>query len=89
MWAKEKMLEPTMFSKGSFVSVENMWAKEKMLATTVFSRVPLSGSFTLSQTTNFILFQIEFADKNFKFDKNGRDFAERVENTVGKREIAC
>ena len=31
----------------------------------------------------------EFADDNFKFDKNGRKFSKRVENTVGKGEIAC
>ena len=30
----------------------------------------------------------EFADDNFKFDKNGGKFSERVENTVGKGEIA-
>ena len=30
----------------------------------------------------------EFADDNFKFDGNGRKFSERVENTVGKGEIA-
>ena len=31
----------------------------------------------------------EFADDNFKFDGNGRKFFKRVENTVGKGEIAC
>ena len=31
---------------------------------------------------------VEFADDNFKFDENGRKFSKRVENTVGKREIA-
>ena len=31
----------------------------------------------------------EFADDNFKFDENDRKFSKRVENTVGKREIAC
>ena len=31
----------------------------------------------------------EFAGDNFKFDKNGRKLSKRVENTVGKREIAC
>ena len=36
---------------------------------------------TLSQATNF-------ADDNFKFDENGRKLSERVENTVGKGEIA-
>ena len=29
-----------------------------------------------------------FVDDNFKFDKNGRKSSKRVENTVGKREIA-
>ena len=31
---------------------------------------------------------IEFADDNFKFDGNGRKFSKRVENNVGKGEIA-
>ena len=31
---------------------------------------------------------IEFADDNFKFDENGRKLSKRVENTVGKGEIA-
>ena len=30
----------------------------------------------------------EFADDNSKFDENGGKFSERVENTVGKEEIA-
>ena len=30
----------------------------------------------------------EFADDNFKFDKHGKNFSKRVENTVGKGEIA-
>ena len=30
----------------------------------------------------------EFADNNLKFDQNGRKLSERVENTVGKGEIA-
>ena len=29
-----------------------------------------------------------FEDDNFKFDENGRKFSRRVENTVGKGEIA-
>ena len=41
------------------------------------------------QTTNFRLFQTEvFADDNFRFDENGRKLSKRVENTVGKGEIA-
>ena len=31
---------------------------------------------------------IEFADGNFKFYENGRKLSKRVENTVGKGEIA-
>ena len=38
------------------------------------------------QTTNFRL--NEFADDNFIFDENGRKLSKRVENTVGKGEIA-
>ena len=30
----------------------------------------------------------EFADENFKLDKNGRKFSKGVENTMGKEEIA-
>ena len=30
----------------------------------------------------------DFADDNFKFDENGRKLSKRVENTVGKGEIA-
>ena len=30
----------------------------------------------------------EFADDNLKFDENGRKVSKRVENTVGKEEIA-
>ena len=30
----------------------------------------------------------EFADENFKFDENGRELSYRVENAVGKGEIA-
>ena len=36
------------------------------------------------QTTNFRPFQTD----NFKFDENGRNLSKRVENTVGKGEIA-
>ena len=45
---------------------------------------------TLSQTTNFRLFKLkEFADHNFKLYENVRKFSSKLENTVGKREIAC
>ena len=45
---------------------------------------------TLSQTTHFRLSKLkEFADDNTEFDEIGRKFSKRVENTVGKGEIAC
>ena len=45
---------------------------------------------TLSQPTDFRFFQAkDFAYDNFKVDGNGRTFFKRVENTVGKGEIAC
>ena len=30
----------------------------------------------------------EFADDNLKFDENGRKLSKRIENTMGKREMA-
>ena len=44
----------------------------------------------LSQTINFRIFQTKkkFADDNFEFDENGGKLSERIENTVGKKEIA-
>ena len=54
----------------------------------IFSKTH-SGSLTLSQTTNFRLFQIEkFEEDNFRFGENSRKLSKRVENTVGKGEIA-
>ena len=44
-------------------------------------------SFTKQQILNFSKLK-EFADDNFKFDKNGRRFSKSVENTVRKGEIA-
>ena len=40
---------------------------------------------TLTQTTNFRLFQIE---DNFELDENGRKFSKQFENVVGKAKIA-
>ena len=40
--------------------------------------------------TKFRLFQTErVCRRQFKFDENGRKLSKRVENTVGKGEIAC
>ena len=52
--------------------------------------VQLFGKYlTHYQTTNFRLFQLkEFADDIFRFDENGSKLSKRVENTVGKGEIA-
>ena len=43
----------------------------------------------VSQTTNCSSSKLkEFADDNFRFDENSRKFLKRVENIVGKGEIA-
>ena len=50
----------------------------------------VSYPLTLSQMTNFRLFQTEWLQMTiFEFDKNGREFSKWVENTVGKGEIVC
>ena len=44
---------------------------------------------TLSQTTNFRLFQTKrLADDDSKFDENGKKLSKWVENNVGKGKIA-
>ena len=43
----------------------------------------------LSQSNIKVTFFKEIADDNFKLDENGKKFSKRVENTVGKGEIAC
>ena len=49
----------------------------------------VKGCLTLSQMTNFRLFQMEvkeFAD-NFKFDETERIFSKQVENIVRKKQL--
>ena len=47
----------------------------------------LNNVLTLSQTKKFPRLKV-FAEDNFKFDDNGRRLSKKVENTVGRREIA-
>ena len=50
---------------------------------------PVKSSRELSKTTNIRSSKLnESADDNFKVDENGRKSSKRVENTVGKGEIA-
>ena len=44
-------------------------------------------SFPIRQILDFSKLK-EFADNNSKFDGNGRKFSKRVENSMGKGEIA-
>ena len=46
-----------------------------------------SGPFSKQELLNSFKLK-EFAEHNFRFDENGRKFAKRVENTMGKGEIA-
>ena len=60
-----------------------IWGRIKCSGNIIYNKV------TVSQTTNFRLFQTErVADDNFESDENGRKFSKWVENTVGKGEIA-
>ena len=45
---------------------------------------------TLSQMTNFRLFQTERVCRQYdKFEEKGEKFYNRVENAMGNRELAC
>ena len=62
-----------------------------MLITNIFSFSMMSLTLYQPITRRQILDSSklkEFADDNFKFDENGRKLSKRVENTVGKGEIA-
>ena len=49
----------------------------------------MHNDLTLSQTTNFRLFQTKrVCRRQFQIDENGIKFCKQVENTVGKEEIA-
>ena len=50
----------------------------------------LQGHLTLSHTTNFRLFQTERVYRGqFQIDENGRELSKKLENTMGKGDIAC
>ena len=54
-----------------------------------FQETSFSGLFNPFPNDKFYSSKLkEFADDNFKFDENGKKLAKRVENTVGKGEIA-
>ena len=76
----------------SLLEAYNSFEEKKGKHFWIFEDIGKTGDkcfLTLSQTTNFRFFQSErFVDDNFKFDENGRKFSNRVENTVGKGEIA-
>ena len=66
-----------------------MWEKEKMLVSPFLAL--FSKAFLLELLKVRILDSSKlkgFADDSFRFDENGRKLFERVENTVGKGEIA-
>ena len=49
----------------------------------------IANNLTLSQTTILDSSKLKvFADDNFEFDENAREISKRVENPVGKGEIA-
>ena len=55
----------------------------------VGKELTLAACLNLSKATNFRFFLTkDFADDYSKFDENGRKFSKRVENTMGKGEIA-
>ena len=71
------------------VHVENIVGKGEILKTSFFF-FSIIILFTLSQVTNFRLFQTpsnlkEFEDDNFNCDENGRKLSKRLENIVGKK----
>ena len=77
------LLFPTMFSNLDCIDLKGTEQMHFLLFPTMFSNL----SFPKRQILDSSNLK-EFADNNFKFDENGREFSKRVENTVGKGEIA-
>ena len=96
-------LFPECFQKASFsgslkvgivwLRVNTVFSSDEMdnIIQICYCKLKLSAHtlLTLSQTTNFRLFQTqEFTDANFEFDESGMKFSKWVENTVRKGQIA-
>ena len=64
--------------KTQFSSIYSLWFKDHFPLNLTITRRKIVDSSKLK----------EFANDNFKFDENGRKLSKRVENTVGRREIA-
>ena len=70
-------------SSQSFLLITNK--NPALSLVTVLNTFPNNKFFTLPKSFTFLK---EFADQNFELDENGRRFSKRVEDTVGKGEIA-
>ena len=67
---------------------EVAYYQQLLLFAQVFQRIELYSKNPLPDNKFYFSKLKEFADNNFKFDKNGRKLSKRVENTVGKGEFA-
>ena len=80
------LVKSCVFRKSLLCSLQN--SKILNVEIKAFADGKMNVALNPYQTTNFRLFQTEFADKNFKFDENGSKLSKRIENTVGKGGIA-
>ena len=78
----------THFDTSTTRLLKTLWEKKKLLVMSKFSFSHNVFSLTLSQTTNFRLFQTQKSLQTIILtDEIGRKFFKQVENTVGKGEI--
>ena len=79
------------FCKGHDTSILEPVEQYMAIMALVFLNGSLSGTFNPFPERQILgsCKLKEFADYNFKFDENGGKLSERVENIVGKGEIAC
>ena len=86
LWEKEKLLVVAFELEEPKIGISG-----KGLSHQTFQVIPQSGIDLNSLPDDKFLDSSklkEFADDNFKFDKSGRKLSKRVENNVGKGEIA-
>ena len=82
-WKKEKLIV-----MGNYSFSHSVFKRERVILQTSKNKGLFGKGLTLSQMTNFRLFQTErVCRRQFKLDKNGRQFSRWIENTAGKGEI--
>ena len=88
MREKEKFLITNNFSHSLDIFHKSLWFNLRIICVKNPSPLHQKKTFPRQQILHSSKLK-DFADDNFRFAESGQKFSKRVENTVGKGEIAC